>query len=173
MLNLPASMQSEAQFESFCSEYGAVEAINFLHTKHVGVPVYHLRGDAEKAFKGLNGRMIEGRLIQCNWAKMKTDGVGVVTGESRNIRVNNLPASLRIESAFERLCGRFGPVESVIILKTGPVGFCQFATHEAAQRAMAGLNGLQTDGSTLRVAWGENKEQPQKVVGKKVRTKSR
>jgi len=156
MSNLPASVQTDMQLEALAGEFGMVESTEFWPAKHVGAVVFATRDEAEKAFRALNGKTIEGRLIQCNWSK-NSKITKAVTPESRNIRVNNLPASLRIESAFERVCERFGPVESVIVLRTGPVGFCQFATHEAAQKAMSGLNGLQVDGSTLRVAWGENK----------------
>jgi polyadenylate-binding protein len=107
------------------------------------------REDAAQAMEDLQGASVNGREIEISpYVKpTRSDIQGVFTNVYVKSDTGALPAVLRTNDGLAEFMRQFGEVQSAIVRpsssfgKEGCFGLCDFADHEAAERAIEQLNG--------------------------------
>lgn len=99
--------------------------VQFLHPNHGAAAIAELDGSV------LNGEVLS---------------VGEYKATYTNVHVKNLPPSIKTQDDLTRLFATYGPIRSVFLAleadgSSKGFGFCDFATHEGAARAITALNG--------------------------------
>lgn len=128
------------------------------------------REDAERAIETMNGIVLGGRPIRCNWASYKNreslsdfDSVASQTHPSNNtIYVGNLPLGVKVsqintllEKAALRLDG--GKIQAIKLQAEKGFCFVKFDSHRSAAIAILALNRKMFMARELRCSWGKDR----------------
>lgn len=122
-------------------------------SKGFGYVQFKNKEDADAAMRDLKDASINGRPIEIQEYRnrMKSSSEDSFT----NIYINNLPDSIDSTDKLRELFAEFGEITSVKLevdektKKSKGFGYCSMNNHEAAVKAVKGLEGRQLDGKVL------------------------
>lgn len=167
--NLDPSIDNKALHDLF-SAFGAILSCKVTlddqgQSKGYGFVHYELRESAEKSIASLNGMLLNDMKVFVGHHVSRKERLAqfdALKASFTNVFVKNLEETVEDEE-LARIFAPFGTVTSAIVSRdetTGRskgFGFVNFADHEAAERAVAELNGSEMHGRQLYVGRAQKK----------------
>ncbi|DBA78486.1 TPA: hypothetical protein ACH3X2_007974 [Trebouxia sp. C0005] len=158
---------AETQLQDLFSSMGSVSEVKVIKDKATGMSAgygfvkFLDHASAEVAMHGLNGRLIFGQEVRVNWAFQKDQQED--TSQHCHIFVGDLSSELNDRALFEAFehCGNCSDARVMWDHATGRskgYGFVSFRTQEAAENAIAMMNGKLVGHRRTRCGWAHHKQ---------------
>lgn len=162
--NLAKSIDNKTLYDTF-SMFGNILSCKVATTakgesRGYGFVHYESEEAAQSAIRRVDGKVIANETVSVSAFKPKTERGG---GKSNftNIYIKNLPKDMSTK-AFEDLFGKYGAITSSK-MENG-YAFVNYASHEAAARAIQALDGKTDGDKKLYVARHQKKEERERLL---------
>ncbi|ORX45570.1 hypothetical protein BCR36DRAFT_372623 [Piromyces finnis] len=147
---------STKDLKPYFTKFGEIESLKLDSDKDVAFVKYKNPKDASKAKNEMNGKMIKTSEIQITFYSHSPESVDetvtIVSTPTRSLWISNIPASLSLIELKKKF-SKFGSIETTRLLPQKTSGSITFENLDEAVKAFKKMNGLEINGSVLKVSY--------------------